>query len=366
MRVTRISLTNFRCFTDRVFDISGQFVLLEGENGTGKTSVLEALYYACYLRSFRTHQGRELIYTSNNHCFLKIEIVGSDDLAHEIQVGISPQQKLVKVDGTTISSYKEIVSLYRVIALTEDDRELVQGAPDERRRFLDQAMVLHDPSYIQILKEYKHSASQRNVLLAQSRGRYQVTDPTFATWTEQVWQRSIILQQARAQYLADLEARINILLDTFFRQEDPELAIELVYARTRMKEDESFEEFWNLFNAAGGVATETRLGRGIFGAHLDDINFVFKKKRARVYASRGQQKLVVFLMKIAQHLILRDQGINAILLLDDFMTDFDDRRLSQCMRVLNDLGAQVFLATPLISAIFSKDNKAFDVQRIAL
>ena len=108
------------------------------------------------------------------------------------------------------------------------------------------------------------------------------------------------------------------------------------------------------------------VGRSCFGAHLDDFAVVFQGKRARAYASRGQQKLTVFLIKIAQMMLLIEQGTGGVLLLDDFLTDFDEQRVKQCLKTLQSMPFQVFFTTPVGGTIFEHILNDKLVSRISL
>src|SRR5690606_9539424 len=113
-------------------DLSASLILLEGGNGAGKTSLIEALHYGCYLRSFRTHMPRELSQFGAQDFFIKLDISSSHEgqlLDHEIQVGFSAGKRLVKIDKKPIASYKELMDFYRVVSVTEDDLELIKGSP---------------------------------------------------------------------------------------------------------------------------------------------------------------------------------------------------------------------------------------------
>ena len=152
--LSTIVLKQFRCFDHITIDLNSPIVLVCGANGAGKTSLLEALYYACYLRSFRTHLSRDLIALGKESFFVKFLIRdGSQDnlIDHTIQIGFTNNKRLVKVDNKTAVSYKDLLLYYRIISLTEDDLKLIQDGPEERRAFVDQALLLNDTSFIAII-----------------------------------------------------------------------------------------------------------------------------------------------------------------------------------------------------------------------
>ena len=147
VKLFQAELKNFRCFSQHTISFDQQLVLIEGDNGCGKTSLLEAFHYCCYLRSFRTHNPRTLIKHDQSSFFIKLKIEDSVDVApihHTVQVGFSGNRRSVKLDSHPICSYKELMDSYRVITLTENDLALVCAGPEERRAFVDQALVLQE------------------------------------------------------------------------------------------------------------------------------------------------------------------------------------------------------------------------------
>jgi len=160
----RLYIRNFRCFADIDLTFNNSIVLIQGLNGSGKTSLLEALYYACYLRSFRTHLPKEMLQFEHSNFFIKVAF-RSQSFMHEIQAGFSNSKRLVKIDNKAVSSYKELMNYYRVIGLTEDDMFLIKGGPQDRRVFIDQLLLLYDSSFIDCLHTLRSVVSNRTVLL---------------------------------------------------------------------------------------------------------------------------------------------------------------------------------------------------------
>ena len=157
MFITGLRLKNFRCFPDLEIAFDKKFVILEGDNGSGKSTILEALYYACYLKSFRTRSKSELLKFGQDHFFLQVDFEDQLDFSkNQIQVGFSKKEDFViKFNGKNVSSFKELVSRYKIISLTEDDLQLVVGAPEFRRAYLNQSLFLLNPDVILEFKEYK-------------------------------------------------------------------------------------------------------------------------------------------------------------------------------------------------------------------
>ncbi len=348
MFIKQIQLQHFRCFKEKTLNFTNNIVLIEGPNGTGKTTLLEALHYACYLRSFRTYTPRDLVQFDQENFIIKIafeheELKQKTD--SKLHVGFSGKKRLVKLNDKAINSYKELMDYYRVITLTEDDLGLIKLGPDTRRQFTDQAILLYKPEYIQHLKEYKIIQDNRNKLLQHAH----VNRDMYNLWTKQLWQKTLGIQHERIAFLQRLQQEVKEMLKAYF---DYDIEIDFVYKSKKNTSsfptmDAFLESNTNLFEL------ECRFSRSLFGAHLDDFAIIFQGNASRMFASRGQQKLIMLLIKIAQIKTLNVQKGPAIFLLDDFMTDFDLERSQIVLKALTDLESQLIFTAPIKSSILA-------------
>lgn len=352
----RIELKNFRCFADNNFTFDNQIVLIQGLNGSGKTSLLEALYYACYLRSFRTHAPKEMLQFERDNFFIKVAF-RDDQFAHEIQAGFSNAKRLIKVNNKAVSSYKELMHYYRVIGLTEDDMFLIKGGPQDRRAFLDQLLLLYSPAFIDNLHTLRTVVNNRTMLLQKGC----TINDVYQIWTEQLWHISLVIQQQRIDALRELEQETNHLLQTYF---DEPLTVSLTYKNKNMGQHPTFEEFWA--KSSHLFAQEIHLRRSVFGAHLDDFEISFQGHRSKTFASRGQQKLVIVLIKIAQIKRLIMHKGPAIFLLDDFIADFDKNRAQRLVTILSQLRSQLIFTSPTQEGPLLDALSTLDAQYIKL
>jgi DNA replication and repair protein RecF len=352
----RIHLKNFRCFIDMTLDLQSQVILIEGVNGSGKTSLLEALYYACYLRSFRTYFPRELLRFEQDNFFIKVAL-NHQSIAHEIQVGFSGSKRLVKVDKKTISSYKELVDYYRIVSLTEDDLLLIKGGPQIRRSFLDQAIVLCNPSFINELRTLRQIVDNRNSLLHQG----SQDQDSYLIWTRQLWEISQKIIEERQQLLTFLQTEVNRLLHDYFNKN---LTVLFSYRNKKEWAYQKFDQFLTKIDSL--QKEELYLRRSVFGAHLDDFVISFQNQPAKLFASRGQQKLLVILIKIAQLIQLTQQKGAAVFLLDDFMTDFDQERVQNLLALLTSLNIQLIFTSPAAGSFLGEALANYTPQRLIL
>lgn len=320
--IRSLQLKNFRCLSqfEMAFD---QVTCVTGSNGSGKTSILEALYYACYVRSFRAAHTKDLVQLGSDGFFIKI------DGNNEIQAAFAGKKRVIKVNNKPAMSHKEIMDYYRVIGLVEDDIGIVQDGPHARRTFFDQVLMLEDPNLSSVLKSFKMTLEQRNALLhSRSFDR-----ESYIVWTEQLLEKTAIIQEKREKIIVEFEKELaELIKQTAFSRD---YTITFMYAPA----------IWN-YSLSALQEKEQRFGRSLIGAHLDDIKIILHEKNARLYASRGQQKWITLLFKVAQARRLSRNNGNLLFFIDDFMTDFDIYRIQDGLSLLQALHAQLLFTMP--------------------
>jgi DNA replication and repair protein RecF len=343
MNITSVSLTHFRCFKQLNLQFTAPIALIEGDNGSGKTSILEALHYGCYLRSFRTASPTQLI-TFDEHAFC-IKISGiTDQESWQLTAGFSQEkQRLVTLHGKTVTSYKSIIDRYRVITIMEDDLDIIRGYPASRRSFLDTILFMMDPAYSTILRDYEKIVRQRNSLLEKK----VIDQATYNAWTEPCKELSQTIQEKRQKVLSALEHNVNILL-----QHMQQISLSLIFCTYKAK-------LWN----EQAYDHERRAQKTLYGAHFDDIEIVYADHYARHFASRGQQKMLVILFKIAALTIVQKP---ALILIDDFMTDLDKTKIEELIGLLIKEKHQIIMSCPLTEGPLSIMLRQYDAQTIML
>ena len=360
MRIKQIRIKQFRCFSQLDLNLDNHVVLLQGENGTGKTTILEAIHYLCYMRSFRTHVPRDLIKFDEDNFFVKIVFSESDQqeaITHDLQVGFDKKRKIVKLNKKNITTFKDLVNFYRIVVLTEDDLNVIKGGPELRRAFLDSALFVLDDTFIDCTRDFKKVLENRNMLLQKDR----IGQESYLLWTRQLWEKSRIIQTKRDKLMVNLEKAVNDALKATFKEK---IAVKLEHKTKNMSLDAEYEQFEQ--NLLSLKEQEMRFRRSLFGAHLDDFIINFQGKKSKVFASRGQQKLVVLLLKVAQIIGLTAKRGPAIFLLDDFMTDFDEERASKLANFLPSLNSQIILTSPCRSGFFENLASKLGANKIQL
>lgn len=341
MRATSLALTHFRCFQQLELDLNKPIILIEGCNGSGKSSILEALHYACYMRSFRASSPLQMIGFTQEALSVKITGI-TDNESWNLVVGACAEKRQVKLDGKAITSYKQILDRYRVITITEEDLELMQGYPESRRSFLDTTLFVMSPDYILIMRSYLKTLKQRNALFMRSN----LDLTTYEIWTEKLEELSGVIQAQRKELLQRLEEEVNILLKIYSN------------SQARIRCEYKIKE-----RTPDLLEREKRAGRTLLGAHLDEITIFYENHHSRHYASRGQQKMIVILFKLAALKLLKKP---ALLLLDDFMTDFDNTKIEQLLGALLADNNQIIITCPLKESRLATILKNYQAQVISL
>lgn len=358
MKIITLLCKDFRCFSESLFAFHSSLIVIEGYNGSGKSSLLEALTYGCYFKSPRTSTVKDLI--AFDHEAFYVEIHGSTDEQNwKLSLGFSGKQRRIKLNDIPLKTYKELMPLYKVIHISEEDFDIIKGSPEARRTFIDTALCIYDPQYVILLKQYKKILEQRNAFLHSSFNRSD--KDSHAIWTQRLWILSQEIQHKRIYFLLLLQQAIESVWKShyasLFGEKSP---FSYEYISKRCSLETSYED---LLSNDSLFHQEWSVGHSLFGAHTDDIIFHFNAHASRFFASRGQQKLFIFLIKYALFILV---GKKSIILIDDFLTDFDPRFLPVIISMLVSSQTQVFITTPSLTYDLKHLLENFTYQKISL
>lgn len=382
MYIRTLQLTNYRNFRRLALALSDGPTVICAPNAQGKSNLLEAIELLATTKSARAGSERELIHWEA----IRAATSGDDPLGAFARVSatIVHQRGEMHADivvragdltDSTASASKsfrlnglprravEFVGEINVVAFSPEDVGLVAGAPSGRRRYLDVTNAQMSGRYLRALQRYNKVLAQRNHLLRESRERGRA-DPSLAVWDAELAQNGAFLFQERARSVRALSSAAN----RWFR----ELAgwgqeLQILYkpgldeTATRVlvdiveQADDSLGAIHGAFAEAieRSAARERGAGMSLMGPHRDDVSFLVDGVDLNVFGSRGQQRIAVLSLKLAELDVLESRvGSRPILLLDDALSELDEVKQAAVLRVARDCGQSVLTTARLEPATF--------------
>jgi DNA replication and repair protein RecF len=352
MWITHGQFRHFRNYESLTLDWVPQKNLIIGENASGKTNILEAIYCLSHGKSPRTRLDRELIQWNQPFATLQFTAkshLHGGDISLEAQWVLSPERNTLKTqfkfNGHPVKSRSEIVGKIPTVTFFLSDLLMLRGTPEDRRSALDSALVQFDPVHFKRLHAYNRVRQQKSQLLKQL--PHQQDPDLLESLNQQLVTTGAELMLNRLSYLQQIETFAEVrYLELAHGAE--RLAFQYVPSFHQPLENFSLESLQQWLQDAINQAQpeERRRGQVLIGPHRDDIRFLLDQHDASQYGSQGQQRSIVLAIKLAEIQLLsqRLQGETPVLLLDDVMAELDPARQKQLLMHL-DPAMQVFLTT---------------------
>jgi DNA replication and repair protein RecF len=355
VRVTLLGLRDFRSYEAAELRLGPGLTVVTGRNGAGKTNLLEALYFACTGRSCRTANEREVVRFGAE--LTRLELTAEDSRGrHEVSVGFKPgEAKRMRADGAPVERLTDSDARPLVSVFLPDRLELVLGAPALRRAHIDQVVAALWPGRAGTRKAYGAALAQRNALIAGIRaGR--AGRASLPAWDAELARHGIALMADRAEAIERLRPRFAVHAEAVGLEGVAELAY-----RPRSKAGTAEALATELAERADGDVERGFTGHG---PHRDDLAFRRDGRELRAYGSRGQQRLGLLALLLAEREELEhERGAPPLMLLDDVMSELDAGRRERLVDVLRAGGQSVITTTDLGHV---PGGEAGDVERVRI
>jgi DNA replication and repair protein RecF len=356
MRVTRLSIRNFRSYEAAEVRLGAGITVVTGPNGAGKTNLLEAIYFACTGRSCRTANEREVVRFGAGVARLELD-AERDGEAHRITVGFEPgEAKRLQVDGATVDRLTDAAARPLVSVFLPDRLELVLGAPALRRAHVDQVIAALWPARVGTRRAYTAALGQRNALLGAIRaGR--AGRSSLPAWDLELARHGVALA-------ADRAAVVERLAEPFASHAESlglEGGAELGYRpRSRAETAEALAA-----ELAERVDSDLERGFTGHGPHRDELVLKRAGRELRTYGSRGQQRLGLLALLLAERGVLAaERGVPPLMLLDDVTSELDSPRRERLVEALREGGGQSVIASTDLAHVPGGDGA--DVARLVV
>jgi DNA replication and repair protein RecF len=353
---TRLILRDFRTYANAEVQLGPRLTIVSGRNGSGKTNLLEALYFACTGRSCRTANERECVRFGAELTRLELRCrEGAHE--HDLSVGFRPgEPKRLRVDGAPVERLIDVESRPLVSVFLPDRLELVTGAPALRRAHLDQVVAALRPARAATRRAYSAALGQRNALVAAIRAD-RAGRGSMPAWDAELARHGIALMADRAAVVDELRPRFAEHAAGLGLSGGPEV---LYRPRSRAETAE-------VLAAEFAERLESDIERGFtgHGPHRDELALRRDGRELRAYGSRGQQRLGLLALLLAERETLAaSRGTPPMMLLDDVMSELDAGRRSRLIDVLRAGGGQSLITTTDVAHVPGADDA--DVTRLAI
>ncbi len=335
MGVERIRYYNFRNIADSTIEFSAPEVFLVGENGQGKSNVLESFYLLCYGSSFRTHKDSILPKRGSTSAKLSGQLKLHDEDILDIAIRFSSGRKEIDVNGATIVDRREIIRNLPCIVFCHDDIRFVTGSPDHRRWFFNQTLSLYDDRFLDTLRRYTRVLKSRNAAIRNE--QYELLD----AYDPQLAETGIDLTRARLHAASEFSGLFEELYHRISGFNSP-LTIEY---RPSWHADAGISDVCTLF--AETRDRDARMRTTTQGPHRDRFRFLMDGREFTETASTGQLRLISLVLRIAQsRFFTMHSSRKPLLLLDDVMLELDPVRRERFFNSLPEYDQAVFTFLP--------------------
>ncbi|MDH5806052.1 MAG: DNA replication and repair protein RecF [Gemmatimonadota bacterium] len=332
--ISKLTIRNFRNIVSLDIEIPPIGVVVIGQNGQGKTNLLEAIYYLVLFRSFRGVADRELVRFDEQGFF----VAGTAD-GKRVTAGYEPAggRKKVTVDGQVVHRLTEAVGHLAAVPFSPEDRQMVAGGPSGRRRYMDVVLALSDPEYLTALSNLRAARRQRNAALRMgNRKAAQAFDGPFA-------RAAAVVVKHRRDWVAERTDRFSALCAQL-----GETAPCVMRYHGSPEDEGQLREALDL-----SIERDLRHGTTTVGPHRDDLRLLLKDRSVRRYGSAGQQRTAAISLRLLEAETLAERtGSTPLALYDDVFAELDERRQENMLRLIGEtLPGQAIITAPRDSEV---------------
>ena len=315
MYIDKMKLINFRNYENQEIQFNKNINIIYGDNAQGKTNILEAIFLSSFGKSFRTSKEKELIKFGQDKLMVEANFQKKDrDGKIRIEIG---SKKQITVNGIKIKKLSELLGNINIVIFTPEDINILKDGPAGRRRFLDMMIGQLRPNYVHNLNLYMQTLEQRNNYLKQIK-ELNKPQEMLEIWDEKLAEYGEKVYLYRKEFVDKI---INIINDIHKKitDEKEELKIEYISNCSNKNEYLKILNERRKLDIIKGFTTK--------GVHRDDFVIYINDREVGVYGSQGQNRTVILSLKLSELNVVYDEiGEYPILLLDDFMSELDEKR----------------------------------------
>ena len=360
MYLQKISLVNFKNIATQTFDFQEKINCFVGENGVGKTNILDAIYYLSFAKSYFNPIARQNI--RHGEDFFMVE--GSyfvNEREEKIICSLKKgQKKILKRNGKAYDKFSEHIGTLPLVIVSPADRDLIVEGSDTRRKFIDGVISQQDKTYLQKLISYNKVVSQRNALL-----KYFAANRTFDALNLKIYDDQLI---SLGNVIFDKRKTFLELFTPIFNEKYQVISQDKEKVNLTYKSQLQIMSFEELLQQ--NLEKDRMLQYTSVGVHKDDLSFDIGEYPIKKFGSQGQQKSYLIALKLAQFEFIKEKSnVTPILLLDDVFDKLDERRVTQIIDLVNkDEFGQIFITdthSDRTEKVIRKHHKSYEIFKLS-
>lgn len=316
-----LTFNNFRNLQNSAIDLLSREVYFVGDNGQGKSNLLEALYISAYGSSFRTRADAEIVKNGEKDYAIRSFFKDQNGFSNTVTISFAENRKKISKNGKKVVDRKEMINTIPCVLFCHEDLDFAVGEPERRRFFIDQSLSMYDVLYIDILRRYKKILKSRNIILKEK------TYELLSVYNENLIKEGIEIQRKRTEMVY----QFNRLFSDIYEQVSGIENVSISYDPSWR--DMGYDEICTFLEEKEEM--DKKLGTTMSGPHRDRIRFVKDKKNFIPTASTGQRRLISIVLRITQASYFNKiTGKKPILLMDDVLLEMDPEKRKKIMALL--------------------------------
>lgn len=366
MYLEAINVQHFRNYENTSIELSESINVFIGENAQGKTNLLEAIFVLAMAKSHRTPLVKELIQWGQEYAKIEGRIQKKSGTV-PLELTISHKGKKAKSNHIERKKLSQYIGLCNVVLFAPEDLRIVKDSPSHRRRFIDMEIGQIQPVYMHELSEFQKFLQQRNALLKKLSHEAKPSTTVLDILTEQMTELAANITYRRFHFIRLLREWAKPIHESISNGREA-LNIHYVSSADEVLEGLELSRIKRGYEKAFESNQKKEIYRGttLIGPHRDDLQFIVNGKNIQTFGSQGQQRTTALSLKLAEiELIHNEVGEYPILLLDDVLSELDDRRQTQLLSTFKER-VQTIVTTTNVSAIdhdMMKFARSFDVHK---
>lgn len=345
MVLKQIELQNFRLHKNTSLNFSEKLNLIVGGNGEGKTTILEAIYYLCTTKNLNLVNENDVVMFGEQYFDAKGNFSDLTQNLTRVFFDSAKNKKSFFLDDKQIFNSSSIIGKFPIVSLIQSDHAITQGAPSDRRRFVDSVISQTNHTYLEILLEFNKTLRQRSSLLSQIKESRNINlFSQLEAWTEALITTGTEIIKHRIHFVKEFNSHVHEAYNHIVENtEEPLIVYNSLPEIDEEKESEIFREELNVMRE-----DELRRGTNLVGPHRDDFIFSINGLELKRFGSQGQHKTFQIALRFGQFFFMKEKlNKTPIFLMDDVFGELDTYRAGKISEYLSQIGQAFITMTDL-------------------